>query len=389
MKFTVKAKELVALVSAGASVAPPRTSLDIIRSFLIQAEGGKVFMMATDIAITIKKTIDGDDVVVQEEGVVLVDAVKMSAVCGELDKSEDVEVSSTSNMGVCIRQGKSTVFNLNSQDPGNYPEMKFLGTEEPSMVEVDSGELDVMFSRTAFSAMKEKARYAMNGVLLHIVPGEFRLVATDSKRLSFIKRDRDLVSEEVSGVIPLKGVSVLRKFLGGTGTVSLNIDESVIYFRMDNLEVKASLVEGQFPPYNKVIPDYEEEGLIVDREELIKAVRAASVMNTRESMACTFVFTKDKLTLGSRNEAGNATREVDINNPYDEVVDMDLNPTYFLEALRSMECSSVAIRMKDSESAIMVVEKNELTYVIMPMGRKKEEEKKAEKEEPEKAETSS
>ena len=253
------------------------------------------------------------------------------------------------------------------------------------MVDIDADELSLMFSRTAFAAIKEKSRYAMNGVLLHIIPGEFRLVATDSKRLSIIKRECDLVDSEVTGVIPSKGIAVLKSFLSGSGNVALNISETEIHFRTDTMELKALLVAGPYPPYDQVIPDYKDEGLLMDREELIKAVRAASVMNTRESMACTFVFEKDVLSLGSKNEAGDASIKVEISNPYDEIVDMDLNPQFFLEALSAMDCATVAIRMSNSESAVMLVEKNELTYVIMPMGRGKGDKDKKE----EKAETAS
>lgn len=379
MKFVIKAKALSDLVGAGASVTPRTTSLDIIRNMMIDVKPDSLSMIATDTLVSIRMVLNGDDIAVKEPGVVLCEADKFQSVCGELrDKNADVEIEGMPKGGLKIKCGRKR-FSINAQPVENFPTTSFLSSEEPSMVDLDLAELHEMFSRTAFAASAEKARYAMQGVLLHILPGELRFVATDSKRLAIMKQARDLVKSEVRGVVPNKAVSVLRKALAAEGVVSLNISENEIHFRSDNVAVYTKLVEGQYPPYEAIIPDYEGEGIIVEREALIDVLSAAKIMNDRESMACTFVFEKDKIRLGSRNQGGEAQSELEITNPYDNVVDVDLNSDYVMDALRVMACNSLSIKMKDNDGAIVLSEKDKLTYIIMPMGRKKKAEEKEEK----------
>lgn len=375
----IKAKALSDLVGAGASVTPRTTSLDIIRNMMIDVKPDSLSMIATDTLVSIRMVLNGDDIAVKEPGVVLCEADKFQSVCGELrDKNADVEIEGMPKGGLKIKCGRKR-FSINAQPVENFPTTSFLSSEEPSMVDLDLAELHEMFSRTAFAASAEKARYAMQGVLLHILPGELRFVATDSKRLAIMKQARDLVKSEVRGVVPNKAVSVLRKALAAEGVVSLNISENEIHFRSDNVAVYTKLVEGQYPPYEAIIPDYEGEGIIVEREALIDVLSAAKIMNDRESMACTFVFEKDKIRLGSRNQGGEAQSELEITNPYDNVVDVDLNSDYVMDALRVMACNSLSIKMKDNDGAIVLSEKDKLTYIIMPMGRKKKAEEKEEK----------
>ena len=77
-----------------------------------------------------------------------------------------------------------------------------------------------MVRRVAFAAAKERMRYALNGILLHVEGDSVEMVATDGRRLA---RDVGPCSNpngvEIHAIVPTKGFQQLDRALGSDDQV--------------------------------------------------------------------------------------------------------------------------------------------------------------------------
>jgi len=131
--------------------------------------------------------------------------------------------------------------------------------------------------------------------------------------------------------------------------------------------VVSRLVEGTFPNFEEVIPVNCERRAALQREELIAAVRKASILTSKESQSVRFNFSETELNMTARAaEVG----EANVGMPIEytgEPLEMAFNPAYVLEGLNAMSGGSVAFEFRTPTSPAKIKDGAEYTYVVMPI----------------------
>src|SRR4029077_7067120 len=96
----------------------------------------------------------------------------------------------------------------------------------------------------------------------------------------------------------------------------------------------SNLVEGQFPPFEDVIPKDTDKKMTAATADFLSAIRRAALLTTEESKGVRLQFNKKGLVLTSRSpESGEAT----VNFPckYEGAdVEIGFNPQFLVDALR-------------------------------------------------------
>ena len=72
--------------------------------------------------------------------------------------------------------------------------------------------------------------------------------------------------------------------------------------QFDNQKVSSSLIEGQFPNYRRVIPDSQEYRIVINRNELMDALRRVSLLVEQKSRRVYLTLNENSLVLNSRRE---------------------------------------------------------------------------------------
>lgn len=130
------------------------------------------------------------------------------------------------------------------------------------------------------SVSVDETRYNLNGV--YIKPSEVGtlFIATDGHRLSL----RDVAGAHFKSVET--PIIVPRRFWLAAGMLARKAPERCKFasdgrywaMRMGSVEIITRLIEGEFPNYTQVIPDYDRSHTVhVNREEMLAAVRTISV----------------------------------------------------------------------------------------------------------------
>jgi len=365
VKLTCDRTELAEAVGFATTVVPTRSTRQILQDVRIQAEGGVVEVLATDLEVGVRVRVEKADVA--RDGAGLFPAGKTTSVLREL-AGDKVEVGNED--GVSIVDGDGSQFRFAVEDAGEFPAVPRFQDGPDDAFSLDRAALERLIRKTAFAAATEGTRYALNGVLFDIQDGRLRLVATDGKRLA--KVDRPLADPGAPGkvyaVVPTKGVMALARLASSDEeTVKLRFLPGQLHAAGERASLSAQLVQGRFPPYEEVIPRGHEKRVFFDTGVLLAGLRRAALVTTKDSQGVKLSFAYNKLTLASRApELGEAKVELPVEYPYDPL-EATFNPQLLVDALKAIDAGTVKIELKESTTAALLEEEGGLLYVVMPI----------------------
>jgi DNA polymerase-3 subunit beta len=230
-----------------------------------------------------------------------------------------------------------------------------------------------LIGRTLFATAVENSRFAISGVLVEKRGKRLRFVATDGRRLAVATGDVSGGAEEDTFIVPSKSLQILNKLLDDPETlVTIAREESHAIFKIgdgaDAAVLTTNLVEGQFPPFEDVIPKDQDKKVRFESAELGSAVRRAALLTNEESKGVRMDFTKKELVLSSRApEMGEAEIHVELKSYEGDPIEIGFNPAYLIDALRVIDSPEILIELKAPNKPGVMKVGNDFTYVVMPV----------------------
>ncbi len=362
MKVRMNRQELAEALGAVGSVAASRTPKPILECTMIEAHADHCLLVATDLEIGIRYTVS--QVEVDETGPVVLKADKLSQIVRE---STDEILEFNSDDSICHVRGAGAHFQIYTQPPADFPPVAEL-SGEPDF-EVDADALRRMAEWTVLAAARENTRYAINGVLWERKGKDLTMVATDGRRLSMAQGK--LESDEGANlecIVPVKTMSLFSRILGAADkTVAVKATGSQLVFRTAKATISSSLVEGQFPKYQDVIPSDCDCTATIKTADMLSAVKRSALLTNEESKGVRLSFSSGKLQLSSRAPSqGESVIEIPIEYS-DREIEIGFNPTFLVEALRAVQADEVSLDLKEpNRPGVLRGDKGRL-YVVMPV----------------------
>jgi len=347
------------------NVVAARTPKPVLQCLKLTAEGNALTVAATDLEVAIRYR--DEQVQIEQEGETLVPADKLRDIVREsIDDTLALEV--TGDMANV--RGQDSHFKIYTQKATDFPPIPdFEG--EPD-IQVAGGALKQLIGQTLFAAAKESTRYAFNGVLIVAKAKKISLVSTDGRRLAMAKGDLapgdKLDKEGKKAIVPTKALQLIEKLIEDPEElIGIQIRENQVIFHSSNATLTSNLVEGQFPPYDDVIPKDVDKKMSASTADFLSAIKRAALLTTEESRGVRLAFNKKGLVLTSRSpESGEAT----INFPCKfEGADVEIgfNPNFLVEALRVVNTDEVSLEMTAPNRPGLLKAGGNFLYVIMPV----------------------
>jgi DNA polymerase III subunit beta len=354
---------LEALMVAG-NVVAQRTPKPVLQCVKLTAADNSLTVAATDLEVAIRYT--DNQVQIEQPGEILVPADKFRDIVREsVDDTLSVEIAGEQ----AVIKGQDSQFKIFTQKASEFPPVPdFEGDPD---FQITGGTLKQLIGQTLFAAAKESTRYAFNGVLLVAKGKQLLFVSTDGRRLAQAKGD--LVSEVkakdgLKGIIPTKALQLVDKLIDDPEeAVGFQVRENQVIFHTSSATLTSNLVEGQFPPYEDVIPKDTDKKMSAATADFLSAIRRAALLTTEESKGVRMAFTKKGVTLSSRSpEAGEA--EVKFACKYEGTdVEIGFNPTFLTEALRVVDSDDIALELTAANRPGLLKGGPNFLYVIMPV----------------------
>ncbi len=370
MKFSIERGALLKAVAQAQSVVERRNTIPILANILVEAEGDRVRLRATDLDIEV---IDSAPAMVERAGATTVPAVLINEIVRKLPDGALVQLSDTPGEDrLVISAGRST-FTLATLPRGDFPLMA--SPEYTTNFTARAGDLRRLFEKAKFAISTEETRYYLNGVYMHVAQGDdgtaLRCVATDGHRLARIDMGLPAGAEGMPGVIvPRKTVGELRKLLEDEDAdIAVSVSETKMRFATATITLTSKVIDGTFPDYTRVIPTGNTKRLEVDAADFARAVDRVATVSSERARAVKMTLDEDRLVLSvNAPDAGAAEEELAVAYG-DEHLEIGFNAKYLFEIASQVDRENAVFLFNTPADPALVREGNDQSaiYVVMPM----------------------
>ena len=126
-----------------------------------------------------------------------------------------------------------------------------------------------MIEEVKYTTSTDQTQPTLTGGLLVLSPGEISLVATNTYRLAYSKREiNNDLDKEVKVILPGTTLNELNHLIGDEeDEMNILLNESYVRFTFNEIVFISRLIEGQFPNYKQVIPVDFKSSVKIDRVE--------------------------------------------------------------------------------------------------------------------------
>lgn len=370
MKFSIERADLVKAVAQAQSVVERRNTIPILLNVLIEAAPEGVSFRATDLDTEV---VDRAAAQVERPGATTVSAALLNEIARKLPDGALVSLSDDPDTGRLNVQAGRANFTLATLPREDFPVMA--STEYSANFTAPARELRRLFEKSAFAVSVEETRYYLNGVYLHVAPGEdgpqLRAVATDGHRLARIDAALPEGAADMPGVIvPRKTVAELRKLLADEdGDIAVSVSETKVRFATPGVTLTSKVIDGTFPDYTRVIPHANSRRLEVDASDFARAVDRVATVSSERSRAVKLSLDEDRLRLSvNAPDAGAAEDELAVAYG-DDPLEIGFNAKYLKEIADQIDHENAVFLFNGSGDAALIREGGDASavYVVMPM----------------------
>ena len=372
MQFQINKSSLLKAISNVIGAIEKKSTIPVLQNLKITAktfdEGAEfnLSLCATDMDITLETQINAEDVT--SGGVTTVSA---QTLFDSIRKIPDglVTITQDNPNFLQIKSGKLK-YNLPCIDAKEFPVIAE-GTLANS-IKIDAEILSRMIDDTKFAISSDPARYNLSGIFLQTIANdnsetEVRAVATDGHRLS-LSFSSTTAEDKFGVIIPRKAAFEIRKLIEGKKEISISVSDVKIKVQCGETTILSKLIDGEFPPYDRVLPKNNDQIALVNRQLLIDAIERVSTVATDKHRSIKLSFADNKIILQANSEeTGSAQDEIDINYGGNHI-DIGFNAKYLLDIIEQIGREEIIIKFRDSLSPA-VVESQDLSavFVIMPI----------------------
>ncbi len=336
MKFEVTSAELkkaLTVVFKGVSNKP---HLPILSGLLVRVKNNIVSLTATDLEISFWMEIEAS---VKIEGEVVVPAKLFYDLVSTLEEGR-VSIEVTDLKMKILASGVDTEIVCQSAD--EYP---VVPTATTKGITINSLEFKKKVDKVIMSSAKDDTRPILTGILFQIKKREIVFVATDGFRLAV--NTMDLKSDETLDervVIPSRSLGELQKVISELSADSFRIEidkqSKQVIFIFTGMEMSSRILDGEFPPYQQIIPNTYTTKISLERQHLVSAVKRASLF-ARDNANVIRVKVEDKLFVSAENsQVGSNVTEVE-GEIEGEKINVAFNAKYLLDFLPVIESDFV------------------------------------------------
>ena len=362
MKVTCSREELtqkLAVVSRGVST---RTAVQILGGILLDAEGGRLTLAATDMELSLRASLEAQ---VEGEGAVVVPGRLLVELARLLPDSE-VSIEQRADEGVIRVSSGSFESRLNTYTAEDFPRLPDAEGLERHAVDRDA--LLETIARVGRSASRDESRPVLTGILVRFEPGKLVMAATDSYRLSVKETALEGTIPELEAIVPARALAELARIGQGAERIELGVHENQVVFGVDGIWLTTRRIDGQFPNYRQLIPESFEHEVPLPRDEVLDVVRRIAVMAQRNS-PLRLRFAEGELTVSARTQdVGEAEESLPV--PFaGEPLEIGFNAEFLRDGIESVTGETVRFRLiSPLRPCVLQAEgSDDFLYLIMPI----------------------
>tara|TARA_Y100000768_G_scaffold155513_1_gene116130 strand:+ start:1963 stop:3069 length:1107 start_codon:yes stop_codon:yes gene_type:complete len=366
MKILFNTSELIGKIKNIAPTSEAKQTLAILGNMKVTVEKDFATFLASDLEIEIQSQVQ---CTTDSEGAFTLPARKFLEICNALSSHEQIEVNVTDGMAN-VKAGKSKV-SLPTMAAEEFPMMSY--DVNDSKYEVQTSELVKIINTTSFAMAYQDARHFLNGLHLCAEGGTILAVCTDGHRLakyeSSIKFEGDL-----SIIIPRKAILEINRILSSFSDsneklAEFSVNKNNIQIILHGYVITSKLIEGNYPNFNKVIPESTKSKISIDKTKFKNSLNIISKVVNQQYKGVKLTPSSGALHLITSNtETELGEDEIEAKYEGDDM-SIGFNISYIQDVIDTLNSDTVEICFNDQNSGCILLGPSDTksVFVIMPM----------------------
>ena len=348
MKFTISSSALLATLSTTGKVVSNKNTLPILDYFLFDLKDGILKVTASDLETTLISTVAVDNV--EREGTIAAPVKLMLDSLKEFSE-QPLTIEADENTWEITVSWKSGSLKIPGTSGLGYPALPELA-DDKSEVDMDVDMMIGGINKTIFATADDHLRPIMNGIYVNIAEGEVTFVATDAHKLVKYNAQAEVPAAS-SFILPKKPSSLLRSILlREENAVKVAFDKKNVVFNLSGSTLVCRLIEGVYPNYNAVIPAANPNKVIVDRAELLNAIKRVAVCSNQATNLVEFNIAANSINLATKDLDFSYSAQETVMCAYEgSPITIGFKSTFLVDILSNIETPSVVIELADSTRA--------------------------------------
>ena len=367
MKVICSKDMLMKSLNVAENVISTKNSISVLSNVLLEAKNGILKIVASETSLNFFSEIPAE---VIEEGSILLYCNRLFNL---IKKFNDTEIEITTDkdniVDVKPKNKKNSDYKHKGIDSDKFPPIKI--ETEFVYFSIKQTLFTEMVKKTIFSvSTNDSNKKFISGILFEKSDDCIKMVSTDGKRLSFIKRDMILDNfENCSIIVPPKILNEVLKLCNNNGDVQIALNNKNISIKIDNFLFISNLLEGNFPPYQKVIPTEYLGTITINKKNLLESLDRISTMGDKETNKVIVSFFHNEIQIFAENITYGSGKEIVEVDYSGNTIEVALNLLYLIEFLNATSSENINVFFKDSHSTITLKQEddNDYVYIMMPM----------------------
>lgn len=366
MEIEILQENLQKAVASASRFVANKPSLPVLSMILIKVEKDKVMIAATNMDTGIEIEVPAR--VVSEGGVVVPAKVLLEYV-GLLHAGNLKLVVKESVLEIVSNNNKAKIAGLL---PSEFPELPHIDSKSGFMLPIN--DLEKIVKLVTFAASSDETRPVLSAVMFKIKKGSMEVAATDGYRLSLLRKIK--VDNETIDLELLISARVIQELARMTKEESVNKVEIVlgneqksVVFRVGKIILTTRMIDGDYPTYEKIVPENQEIVIKMNGDEMLEAVKSSAIFARESSNIIKWVVGDAKLTMTS-NSSGVGEQEsvVDIEYVQGDGGSIAFNSRFLIEFFSNITTDKVQFEMTGSLSpGLFRTDTEGFIHVIMPV----------------------
>lgn len=345
-----------------------KAQLPILSHLAFEAKDKQFFCSGTNLQVGIRLRVGAK---ILSEGSIAVPARLLQQLTTTLPMGlVELEVQAQ-ELAVSIKQTQAKIQALGTQD---FP---LLDMEHAiKLCDLDfERDMRHLLPQLLFALSKDEARPLLTGVYWQARQGY--LAVTDGFRLSLIHKGWKTSVKELSDeVIILSGdvVDLALKVFEEVKEKSVSLwfkpTTKQIFFCGEEVMVMGRVLQGEYPPFQAIIPQESLMHVTIERASLSQAIKSVLVFAAESGQIVKFKFKPTTLELSARSvNTGTNMVTLDITNESRAELETAFNGRYILECLQHLDGDDLVIELTESLKPVVFREETNTAFkhIIMPV----------------------
>jgi DNA polymerase-3 subunit beta len=373
MKISVLQENLAkALLYINRAVST-RPNIPVLANVLIEAEKGKLKLSATNLEVGISTWIGAE---VSEPGKLTVSAKLLAEFVSSLKKGKLEMLEKDQMFEVNFVDNQADFLIIPADDFPKVPE-----AEGQTLMEIKAVDLANAIALTSFSAGVDESRPVLTGVLMFAKNKDLTLVGVDGFRLSrkTLTLESEIKKDSFQEIVPAKSLIEIEKLIQEVADDKTIVKvyylgaKNQLLFQIGDIEFSTRLIEGEFPPYEKIIPSESTVKFSIHREEMANMIKIVSIFarNVIGNKTRFSVTAEDKKLTLSANvvDIGKNESQAEISDLRGDDFETGFNIKFLTDMVTAIKSKEIHFESNGPTAPGVFLDPDDKDYIhiIMPM----------------------